>query len=98
MKVYASTLALLASRYSTNFLYFVSLSMITRIELYSTPVNRSLESRSLTMKSKAINFYTSFGTSVNMSCLYGKCLLDFDLLQMSHSLTTVSTYFLIPRK
>jgi len=88
----------LASRYSTNFLYFVSLSMITRIELYSTPINRSLESGNLIIKSNAIDFHTPFGTSVDMSCLYGKCLLDFDLLQISHSLTTVSTCFLKPGK
>jgi GT2 family glycosyltransferase len=69
MKVYASALALLASRYSMNFLYFISLSMITRIELYSTPVNRSLEGGSLMMKSNAIDFYAPFSTGVNLSCL-----------------------------
>ena len=81
-----------------NFLYFVSLSMITRIVSYSIPVNRSLEGGSLTIKSKAIDFYAPFSTSVNISYLYSRCLLDFDLLQMLYSLTTISTCFLIPRK
>jgi len=97
-KVYASALASLASKYGMKYPYFVSLSVMTRIESYSTPVNGSFESRSLTMKSKAIDFHAPFSVGGDLSCPYGKCLLAFDLLQMSHSYTTVSTYFLNPRK
>ena len=93
-----SALALLASKYRMKYLYFVSLSIITRIESYSTPINGSFKSGSLTIKSKAINFYAPFSIRSDLSYLYGKCLLDFNLLQMSHSYTIVSTYFLNPRK
>jgi len=97
-KVYASALASLASKYGMKYPYFVSLSVMTRIESYSTPVNGSFKSGSLTMKSKAIDFHAPFSIGSDLSCLYGKCLLDFDLLQMSHSYTTVSTCFRKPRK
>jgi len=50
------------------------------------------------MKSKAIDFHAPFSIGSDLSCLYSKCLLDFNLLQMSHSYTTVSTYFCKPRK
>ena len=78
--------------------YFVSLSVMTRIESYSVPVIRSLESGNLTIKSSAIDFHAPISTGGDLSCPYGECLLDFNLLQISHSRTTVSTCFLIPRK
>ena len=55
-KVYASLIASLASLYSMKCLYFISLSIMTKIKLYTTFVISSLEGRSLTTKSKAINF------------------------------------------
>ena len=81
-----------------KYLYFVSLSIIIRIKSYSVPVIRSLESSNLTIKSSAINFHAPISMGSDLSCLYGECLLDFNLLQISHSRTTISTYFLIPRK
>jgi len=78
--VYASTLALLTSKYRMKYLYFMSLSIMTRIKSYSTPVNGSFKSKSLTMKSKAINFHAPFSIRSDLSCPYGKCLLDFNLL------------------
>ena len=71
---------------------------MTRIESYSVPIIRSLESGNLTIKSSAIDFHAPIGIGGDLGCLYGKCLLDLDLLQISHSRMTVSTYFLIPRK
>ena len=93
-----SALASLTFKYGMKYLYFVSLSMMTRIESYSTLINRSFKSGSLTMKSKAIDFHAPFSVGGDLSCLYGKCLLAFNLLQMSHSYTTISTYFRKPRK
>jgi hypothetical protein len=71
---------------------------MTRIASYSVPVIRSLEGGSLTIKLSAIDFHAPVGMGGDFSCPYGACLLDFNLLQISHSRTTVSTYFLIPRK
>ena len=78
--MYASALVSLTSKYRMKYLYFMSLSIMTRIKSYSTPVNGSFKSRSLTMKSKAINFHAPFSIGSDLSCLYSKCLLDFNLL------------------
>jgi hypothetical protein len=72
--------------------------MIMRIKSYSILIIKSLKSSSLTIKLSAINFHALINTSNDLSCLYNECLLDFNLLQISHSHTTVSTYFLILKK
>ena len=81
-----------------KYLYFVSLSIITRIKSYSIPIIRSLESSNLTIKLSAINFHAPISMGSDLSYPYSECLLDFNLLQISHSRTTVSTCFLNPRK
>src|SRR3982074_2723675 len=90
-KVYASSIASLASLYGMKCLYFISLSVMTKIESYMTFVIGSLESGSLTIKSKAINFHAPCGVGGDLRSPYGACLFDFDLLQMLHSKTTFST-------
>jgi hypothetical protein len=67
--VYVSSVVLLASMYSTKCLYLVSLSVITRIELYLTLVIGSFERGSLTMKSRAMDFYTPSSVGGNFSSL-----------------------------
>ncbi len=42
--------------YNTIYAYFVSLSIITRIELYSCPVYSSFKGSDLTIKSIVIDF------------------------------------------
>jgi hypothetical protein len=69
-----------------------------RIKSYSILIIRSLKSSNLTIKLSAINFHALISTNNDLSYLYSKCLLDFNLLQISHSYTTISTYFLILKK
>jgi hypothetical protein len=71
---------------------------MTRIKLYFVLIIRSLKGSSLTIKLSAINFHAPISTSNDLSYLYGECLLDFNLLQILHSHTTVSTCFLILKK
>jgi hypothetical protein len=56
-----------------------------RIKSYFILIIRSLKSSNLTIKLSAINFHALISTSSDLSCLYSKCLLDFNLLQISHS-------------
>ena len=51
------------SKYRIKYIYFVSRSTTTSIKLYSTPVIGSLDSRSLIIKSYAINFYAHSSVS-----------------------------------
>src|SRR5258708_37211004 len=97
-KVYASSVASLASLYGMKCPYFVNLSVMTRIESNTTFVIGSFEDGSLTIKSKAIDFHAPFGVGGDLRSPYGECLFDFDLQQMSHSNTTFSTCFLSPGK
>jgi hypothetical protein len=69
-----------------------------RIKLYSVLIIKSLKSSNLTIKLSAINFHALISTSNDLSYLYSKCLLAFNLLQILHSYTTISTYFLMLKK
>ena len=57
---------MLDSIYSTMYAYFVNLSIMTRIESYSTPIIRSFKRGSLTTKSKAIDFYSLGSIGVDL--------------------------------
>jgi hypothetical protein len=96
-KVYASSLASLLSLYGTKYPYLVSLSVTTQIESHTAFVIGSLDGGNLTMKSNAIDFHALPGVG-GCSSPYGACLLALLFWHMSHSVTVVSTCFLIPGK
>ena len=56
--------------------YFVSLSMITIIALYTSAIVGSLDFGNLVMKSIVISSHGVFGTGVNCMFPYGLCLAD----------------------
>jgi hypothetical protein len=76
----------------------VSLSTVTYIKLYIILVIGFLDSSSLTIKSIAINAYSSFSVNNNISSLYSLCVAVLDLLQVLHSLTTCSTILEMDKK
>jgi hypothetical protein len=67
----------------------VSWFTVTYIKLYIIPVIGSFNSSSLTIKSIAINVYSSFGVNSNISNLYSLCVAVLNLLQILYSLTTL---------
>ena len=56
--------------------YFVSLSIITIIALYTSAIIGSLDFSNLVMKSIIILSYSVFGTSVNYIFPYSLCLTN----------------------
>jgi hypothetical protein len=66
----------------------VSLFIVTYIKLHIILVISSLNSSNLTIKSIAIDTYSSFSINSNISSLYSLCVAVLDLLHTSHSLTT----------
>ena len=57
-KVYIRSSIFIASLYSTKYIYFISLSVITRIESYAIYVTSSFKISNLTIKSYTIDFYS----------------------------------------
>ena len=56
--------------------YFISLSMMTMIVLYTSAVVGSLDFGNLVMKSIVTSSYSVFSTGANYIFLYGLCLAD----------------------
>ena len=56
--------------------YFVSLSMITMMALYTSAVIGSLDFGNLVIKSIVTSSYGVFGTGANCIFLYSLCLAD----------------------
>jgi hypothetical protein len=75
LKAYASSSANELFLYNTKYLYFVSLSVTTRIESYSTLVISSLDFGSFVMKSIAIYSQAPFGVCGGLSRLYSLRLM-----------------------
>jgi hypothetical protein len=98
VKVYVISCTSLPSLYSTKYLYLISQSVITSIKLYTVFVIGFLDFSSLTIKSNAIDFQALSVVSGGWSSLYSTCQFDLLLLYKSHSITVLSTTFLIPGK
>ena len=71
--------------------YFISLSIMTMIELKVSYVAGSFNSGSLTIKSIVISSYSDSGTGANCICLYLACLADLFCWYWIHSLIYCST-------
>jgi hypothetical protein len=89
---------MLNSLYGTIYMYFVSLSMMTRIKSYLCLIHGSFKSGSFIMKSITINFHNYKGIMYVLSSLYGTCLATLFHIQVLQFLTTFFTTFLIPGK
>jgi hypothetical protein len=61
---------MLALRYNIIYVYFVNLSITTRIESYSTPVIGSRDNNNFTTKSNTIKVQGVFGISGDYIILY----------------------------
>ena len=66
--------AFIASLYSNICVYLVSQSTTMRMALYVSPVYKSFNNGSLTMKSIAMDCHGLSGVSGLFSYLYGRCL------------------------
>jgi hypothetical protein len=80
IKMYIRSSAMLPSMNSTKYIYLVSLSTTTSIELYSIYVIGSLDNGNFIMKSYIIDFYTVSSTVGLFNVLYSICFAILALL------------------
>src|ERR1700729_2013844 len=96
--MYARSSADKLSKYGIKYAYFVSLSMMIKIESYLTFVIGSFDRDSFIIKSITTFFQAPFNACGDYIFPYSLCLNVLFLLQTSHLRIRSSTYFLIPGK